>query len=183
MKETFIRKVSITVNILLCVVIIFLVYMLQQSKNNAEDQMVIASQEAKNEKQQMELDYKEEILKLSKANRELKKEYDDYKGVMKATIEKLKIMDYAAEDSLETWGIKDTNIIVEDLKKHPELIPFKGSLGGTMGFYTVHVLNEKWAYVGFEDGHSGGIGLYEYTVNEDQSITWQVIKAEIRKGP
>lgn len=182
-NKATISKISVSTNVTCCFVILFLLYMLWQTKNNAEDQMVLANQVAYNEMQQIKEEYKEEMLGLSKENWELSREYEDLKGTMKSTIEKLKIMDYATEYTLEVWGIKDPDIITEDLKNHPELIPFEGSLGGTMFFESLYLINEKWVYVGFSDGHSMGIGLYEYTVNEDQSITWKVIEAEIRKGP
>ncbi len=65
-----------------------------------------------------------------------------------------------------------------DLVKHPELITYKGVLGGTMGFYfenKIWVLTDKWVLAWFEDGHVGGYILLEYTVSDDGKISWKVI--------
>jgi len=67
--------------------------------------------------------------------------------------------------------------IVSDLIKHKELIPYKGVLGGTMDFYEreVWILNKKWVFAYFEDGHYGGYLLLEYNVTDDGKILWKVI--------
>ncbi len=65
-----------------------------------------------------------------------------------------------------------------DLAKHRELIPYEGVLGGTMGFYSdadVHVLNDRWVFARFEDGHVGGFALLEYAV-KDGHVTWKRVK-------
>jgi hypothetical protein len=67
----------------------------------------------------------------------------------------------------------------KDLKKRKDLIPYDGVLGGTMGFYdenSIHVLNYKWVYAHFEDGHIGGEMLLEYSIS-DGKINWKVIDA------
>jgi hypothetical protein len=68
----------------------------------------------------------------------------------------------------------------KDLIKRKDLIPFTGVLGGIMGFYdenSIHVLNYKWIYAHFEDGHIGGEILLEYKILEDGKINWKVIDA------
>jgi hypothetical protein len=68
----------------------------------------------------------------------------------------------------------------KDLIKRNDLIPYTGVLGGTMGFYdenSIHVLNYKWIYAYFEDGHIGGEILLEYNILEDGRINWKVIDA------
>jgi hypothetical protein len=68
----------------------------------------------------------------------------------------------------------------KDLIKRNDLIPYTGVLGGTMGFYdenSIHVLNYKWIYAYFEDGHIGGEMLLEYNILEDGKINWKVIDA------
>jgi hypothetical protein len=65
-----------------------------------------------------------------------------------------------------------------DLKNRQDLIPYEGVLGGTMGFYDdnqIHVLNYRWVYARFEDGHIGGEILLEYNISEDGTIKWKVI--------
>ena len=70
--------------------------------------------------------------------------------------------------------------LAEDLIRHPELIPFPGVLGGTMGFYDstqVHVLNDRWVYAYFEDGHIGGFGVFQYSVGDSGQIKWKCLNA------
>lgn len=64
--------------------------------------------------------------------------------------------------------------IVSDLTKHRELIPYEGILGGTMRFYDreIWILNKKWAFAYFEDGHYGGYLLLEYNVTDTGKIYW-----------
>jgi heme exporter protein D len=67
-----------------------------------------------------------------------------------------------------------------DLMQHRELIPFKGVMGGTMGFYSkndIHVLTSRWVMAFFEDGHIGGHMLLEYAVSPGGKIQWKVISA------
>lgn len=71
--------------------------------------------------------------------------------------------------------------IRKDLVKRSDLIPFEGVLGGTMGFYDenrIHILNYKWVYAHFEDGHIGGEMLLEYGLSEDGKINWKVIASD-----
>jgi hypothetical protein len=68
----------------------------------------------------------------------------------------------------------------KDLIKRKDLIPYTGVLGGIMGFYnenSIHILNYKWVYAHFEDGHIGGEMLLEYNIIEDGKINWKVIDA------
>lgn len=63
-----------------------------------------------------------------------------------------------------------------DLKRHPELIPYKGSLGGTMGFHfpdKIHVLSSQWVLAYFEDGHNGGHVLLKFEVTDKSLISWK----------
>jgi heme exporter protein D len=67
-----------------------------------------------------------------------------------------------------------------DLMRHRELIPYKGVMGGTMGFYSkkdIHVLTSRWVMASFEDGHIGGQMLLEYAVSPGGEIQWKVISA------
>ncbi len=80
---------------------------------------------------------------------------------------------------LKTNNIDDLiSHLKTDLKKRKDLIPYKGVLGGTMGFYDenrIHILNHQWVYAYFEDGHIGGEMLLEYDISEDGKINWKVI--------
>lgn len=90
-------------------------------------------------------------------------------------IKELTIVDYTTIHKLETQGILDYKTIEMDLAKKPELIGFDGVLGGTMFFWSIHLLNDQWVYAEFEDGHIGGTGIYEYTIEENGMITWKNI--------
>jgi hypothetical protein len=93
-------------------------------------------------------------------------------------------------DQLDEWMIRNMRQlgfsdpirdIKRDLMAHPELIPYKGTLGGTMGFYgedQIRVLNDRWVLAGFEDGHSGGSMLLGWKL-EGKKITWKRIESHI----
>jgi hypothetical protein len=70
--------------------------------------------------------------------------------------------------------------LATDLMGHKELIPYKGIMGGTMGFYSkenIHVLTPRWVMASFEDGHIGGHMLLEYAVSPGGEIQWKVISS------
>ena len=70
--------------------------------------------------------------------------------------------------------------LAADLMGHRELIPYKGVMGGTMGFYSkkdIHVLTSRWVLASFEDGHIGGHMLLEYAASPGGAIHWKVIAA------
>jgi len=83
-------------------------------------------------------------------------------------------------ERLKKKGLSDpVQDIVSDLTKHEELIPYEGTLGGTMRFYDdeIWILNNKWVYAYFEDGHYGGYLLLEFNVADDGKINWNKIAA------
>jgi hypothetical protein len=69
--------------------------------------------------------------------------------------------------------------VLEDLARHPELIPIKGTAGGTMRFYPSQsiLLPPGWVYAYFEDGHNAGHGLFEYHETPEGRIDWKLIAA------
>lgn len=70
--------------------------------------------------------------------------------------------------------------LAADLMEHRELIPYKGVMGGTMGFYSkkdIYVLTSRWVLAAFEDGHIGGHMLLEYAVSPRGEIQWKVVSA------
>jgi hypothetical protein len=67
-----------------------------------------------------------------------------------------------------------------DLQARPELIPLPGRLGGRMGFYSpddIVLLNDRWVYAYFEDGHTAGSMLLEFDVREGGGIAWRPLAA------
>jgi hypothetical protein len=97
------------------------------------------------------------------------------KEVLNNIIQELITIDAASIEWLKYSGISDYTQISEDLRLHPELIPYDGVLGGTMAFTNIYVLNDKWIYARFEDGHIQGYGIYEYTVDQFMNISWKII--------
>jgi hypothetical protein len=86
-------------------------------------------------------------------------------------------------EELQKRGLQDPlRDLVADLQKHPELIPHKGVLGGTMAFgfpEKIHVLTEKYVLAYYEDGHIAGWMLLEYSVARGGKISWRVIDTYI----
>jgi len=82
-------------------------------------------------------------------------------------------------ERLQKKGLSDpVNDLRKDLMGEPELITREGVLGGTMGFYFsegIHVLNERWVFAYFEDGHVGGAMLLRFDILPDGSIQWKVL--------
>lgn len=78
-------------------------------------------------------------------------------------------------------GLRDPiNDLVQDLIKHDELIPCKGVLGGTPGFYDpdgITVLSKDHVIADFDDGHIEGTIELTFTVSNG-TIFWRVIHAE-----
>lgn len=68
--------------------------------------------------------------------------------------------------------------VAGDLMRHPELIPFTGVLGGTMGFQDprdIHVLTTRLVRAYADDGHIVGWMLLEFTPGKDGALAWKVL--------
>lgn len=65
--------------------------------------------------------------------------------------------------------------IVEALKNQPELIPEEGVLGGTMQFINAEILNHRFIWAEFEDGHINGEALYSYKLSENGEPEFEFI--------
>lgn len=92
-----------------------------------------------------------------------------------------------SEIQLKIEGLKNpVKELTDDLLKHPEIIPYKGTLGGKMVFLTennIEILNSRWVLANFEDGHIGGAMLLEYNVSKNGRISWKVIDSFLLKFP
>ncbi len=109
------------------------------------------------------------------------------KGEREVLLTKIKALEGAS--LLHSWDIvrlkkkglpNPVEDLANDLMQHRELIPFKGVLGGTMGFYSekdIHVLTSRWVLASFEDGHIGGRMLLEYNVSPEGEIQWKRLSA------
>lgn len=70
--------------------------------------------------------------------------------------------------------------LVQDLMKHNELIPCKGSVGGTPGFYSaegITVLSKNRVRADYDDGHVMGTAELTFTVSNG-AISWKVKRTE-----
>jgi hypothetical protein len=80
---------------------------------------------------------------------------------------------------LRSRGLNDpVNDITNDLLRRTDLISEEGVLGGTMGFYSpdnIRILNSRWVFAYFEDGHVRGSMLLQYDVEQGGRIHWKVL--------
>ncbi|NBI28101.1 hypothetical protein [Chengkuizengella marina] len=95
--------------------------------------------------------------------------------------ENLQILNSGTTQTIEKIGPYNSEEIIKDLLKHPELIPFDGVVGGTMFFNEADVLNDKWVYATYEDGHISGAGIFEYKVDQDNKIKWELVDSFLYK--
>ena len=89
-------------------------------------------------------------------------------------------MSESDREQLKRLGLKaPEQAVLDDLEKHPELIPFKGVEGGTMFFVPTQsvVLTPHWVLGHFEDGHIDGVGLFEFGYSKDGRFTWKRLAA------
>lgn len=119
---------------------------------------------------------------LSEDIRSLKEKLQNYGVLAHFTGLSLDGLSYKEVEELQRKGLKDpVNDLITDLRKHRELIPYEGILGGTMDFYTdesIHVLSSKNVLAYFEDGHICGYMLLEYHVSNGE-ISWKVIDSRL----
>lgn len=87
----------------------------------------------------------------------------------------------SAHGHLPAGSAASERAVLDDLARHPELIPFPGTGGGAMRFYASQsrLIAPGWAYGYFEDGHVSGRGLFEYRVARDGSVTWKRLAATL----
>ena len=133
---------------------------------------------------QAEKSYKDKIEKHNQEKKELIAGYKEKEKLFKISenlkINNIALLEYFIEEMKRKGLTNPVENIISDLQKHPELIPYEGTLGGTMGFYfkkEIWVLNNKWVFAYFEDGHTSGYLLLEYTVTDDGRINWKRIAA------
>jgi len=69
--------------------------------------------------------------------------------------------------------------ILESLERNQQLIPQKSVLGGTMRFVDTEILNERFIWAAYEDGHVAGEAIFQYKLNKADSIDFKLV-SEIR---
>jgi hypothetical protein len=84
--------------------------------------------------------------------------------------------------ALRRTGLTDpVNQLRSDLEAHGSLIPMKGALGGTMGFYDregVVLLPGGYVYAPGEDGHNLVHAVLRYEVEPGGKIRWTLVDAK-----
>lgn len=137
-----------------------------------------------NELHKTENGFKDKVEKYSRMRKELIADYKEKEklfGISKNfKMNNIALFDHYINEMKKKGLANPVDDIISDLQKHPELIPYNGTLGGTMGFYfkkEIWVLNSKWVFAYFEDGHTSGYLLLEYTVTDDGRINWKRIAA------
>lgn len=80
---------------------------------------------------------------------------------------------------LKNKGIDTPEELLDTLRAENDLIPYDGVLGGTMKWWPTEsrIINNEWVLGYFEDGHILGHALLEYQIDEQQNVTWKLIKA------
>ena len=88
-------------------------------------------------------------------------------------------LDRRQVDALVKRGLNDpVSQIRNALVNDPGLIISSSVLGGSMGFYYrdgIHILNERWVFAYFEDGHVAGAMLLRYDILNNGEIGWEVL--------
>ncbi|MBC8470204.1 MAG: hypothetical protein H8D56_12095 [Planctomycetes bacterium] len=143
--------------------------------------LLVGNFKNKNEIERLEINNRELLEKLEQSNNE---SIERKRGLDKTG---LSVNKPANTIELHSWekikGLKDpVKDIISDLRQHRELIPYEGSLGGTMNFYSegqIWILTKKWVLAYFEDGHNGGYLLLEYEVTKDGKIKWNTVTSYI----
>jgi len=84
------------------------------------------------------------------------------------------LLDDIDVEILRRQGLTDPASQLRDsLKAHPELIPYKAVLGGTMSYDDIVLLRPSFVFAEFEDGDIGGAMLLEYEVLDHGRISWK----------
>ena len=89
-------------------------------------------------------------------------------------------------DSLHLYRLKENGFtgnekdIIAEFVLHPEIIPYDGMLGGTMGLSEeARVLSHEWILAPFSDGHVVGHLLVKYKMRDGIPTEWEVIDSYI----
>lgn len=96
---------------------------------------------------------------------------------IKNNYEKDVLPKYLTIDLLKSKGIDDYNSILKDLVNQSKLIKYDGVFGGRMQFVVEDskLLNEKYVFAYFEDGHIAGYALLKYKINDEFKVEWSLV--------
>ncbi len=73
-------------------------------------------------------------------------------------------------DEIKRSGVTPDQLLL-DLAAHPEVIPDPAVLGGVMGFTRVGIVDQRWVYGAYEDGHIAGATIFQWEAG-DSGIAW-----------
>jgi hypothetical protein len=159
---------------ILAAIFLFLSVYFYWQKNEAESRQAIADRQvekidSKLEHEQAEVDSLEEMV-LPPDTMEL------VPPGGAAFVDELGSLSQSDIQKLQRKGLKspETDLMNDLNRKQNQLIPDKGTMGGTMTIRDSRILNDRYALAYYEDGHNGGYLLLKYTVNNG-SINWTVV--------
>ncbi len=148
--------------------------------------LLIGNFKNKNEIKRLEISNRELVEKLEQADKESTERKTELKDTSNLVENKpantIELHSWDIEQMKRKGLIDPVKNIISDLRQHRELIPYKGSMGGTMNFYSesqIWILTKKWVLAYFEDGHNGGYLLLEYEVTKDGKIKWKTVASYI----
>ena len=108
----------------------------------------------------------------------------DRRGIVKDLLERFQIsIDEETIKALKNQGLKDpVHDLPKDLFKNSKLIPYAGVLGGVMDYASeFKVLQKRYVWVDFEDGHIGGFMLLKFDIKNGK-IKWKVLDSYLENG-
>ncbi|MBC5775184.1 hypothetical protein H8S95_13985 [Pontibacter sp. KCTC 32443] len=93
-----------------------------------------------------------------------------------AFVDELGTLSQSDIQKLQRKGLKspETDLMNDLNRKQSQLIPEKGTMGGTMTIRDSRILNDRYALAYYEDGHNGGYLLLKYTITNG-NISWTVV--------
>lgn len=127
--------------------------------------LLSCNNEAENEKTRLKID------NLNAQVNALKVENDSLREELMLLENRNRVVFSEAFDTIEN----PEAFISEALKSDPELIPEEGVLGGTMQFIETEILNERFIWAEFEDGHINGQAIYEYRLSKEGKPQFKLI--------
>ncbi|GAB2772461.1 hypothetical protein [Salinimicrobium soli] len=71
--------------------------------------------------------------------------------------------------------------VATQLEKHPDLIPLKAELGGTMAFRDIQVISENWVLATYDDGHVQGRTIYSFEMQPNGELKFSPIASKLPK--
>lgn len=142
---------------------------IERERNSQDSEIATLNQEKEaliKQVAQTAVDYDAKIAEINSANDVLESKLDV----------SFTLPDYVLE-GLVKRGFKTPLALLEDLATHDELLPVEGVLGGTMKWWPEYsvVLNEKYVFGYFEDGHILGYAILKYSFDNDDNLKWQLI--------